>query len=440
VKNNKTMSKIIINPAKRLRGEITVPGDKSISHRAVMLGSLARGETYIKGFLPGEDCLCTVNALKQMGVQIRALNHNPHSLLVEGKGLHGLTSPRNILYLGNSGTSMRLLSGIMAGQRFSSILDGDESLRSRPMGRVINPLKLMGTAVRGEQGDKYPPLHFSPATALHGITYSSPIASAQVKSALLLAGLYAGGETKFIEPAKSRDHTERMFRQFGVPFWEDGLTIGLEGLEDCDFSGQKVVVPGDFSSAAFFIVAALIVPDSELLIKGVGINPTRTGLLEVLKAMGAHIKLLNEHVNLPEPMADIYIKSGALSGINVSPEIVLRMIDEFPIFCIAAALAEGKTSITGAAELRVKETDRIRSMSQGLRLMGVEVTEAEDGLQIKGQPRLSGAPCQSHKDHRTAMALAVAGLMAEKETEINDIDCVATSFPGFFELLAMLKA
>jgi 3-phosphoshikimate 1-carboxyvinyltransferase len=431
------MSSITIYSAEGLQGEISVPGDKSISHRAVMLGSLAQGRTYIEGFLPGEDCRCTVAAFRHMGVLIKELT--PNKLVIEGRGLRGLRSPADVIYLGNSGTSMRLLSGILAGQSFTSVLDGDDSLRSRPMARVITPLRMMGADVRAEREDKYPALYFSPAETLKGIDYSMPIASAQVKSALLLAGLYAAGETKVIEPAKSRDHTERMFSQFGIPLKEEGLAVSVGGLGHKEFKGRQIVVPGDFSSAAFFIVAALIVPHSEVLIKGVGINPTRTGLLEVLQDMGAQIKLLDEDIHAQEPVADIYVKSSSLKGVDIKPEIVPHMIDEFPILCVAAALAEGVTTIRGAKELRVKETDRIHSMTKELRKLGVKVREFEDGMQIEGQPKLTGAKCQSYGDHRTAMSLAIAGLVAEGETKISDIGCIATSFPGFFERLNVLR-
>ncbi len=422
---------------KGLKGEITVPGDKSVSHRAVMLGSLAQGQTSIDGFLPGEDCLHTVDAFMMMGVDIEKIS--PSKLVIQGRGLQGLNPPSSSIYLGNSGTSMRLLSGILAGQAFNCVLDGDDSLRSRPMGRVITPLGMMGADIRAEREDKYAPLHFSQTKELGGITYVTPVASAQVKSAILLAGLYAKGETRVIEPAKSRDHTERMFRQFGIPIKLEGLEVSVCGLGNEAFEGQKIIVPGDFSSAAFFMVATLIVPDSEVLIKGVGINPTRIGLLEALKDMGGKIELLNKDEQAAEPVADILVKSSVLKGINVSPETVPRMIDEFPILCIAAALAEGTTTIRGAKELRVKETDRIRSMSDGLRSMGVEVEEFEDGMQIVGREKLTGAKCQSFGDHRTAMSWAVAGLVAKGETEISGTDCIATSFPGFFSLLDSLR-
>lgn len=432
------MNSMTIYPTRSLHGEMIVPGDKSISHRAVMLGSLAQGQTIIDGFLPGEDCLYTVDAFKMMGVDIRELS--PSELIIQGRGLRGLTAPSNAIYLGNSGTSMRLLSGILAGPGFNSILDGDESLRNRPMGRVMTPLGLMGANIRAEREDKYAPLYFSPPGELCGITYTAPVASAQVKSAILLAGLYAKGETRVIEPAKSRDHTERMFRQFGVPIKVEGLEVSVCGLGNTEFEGQKIVVPGDFSSAAFFMVAALIVPNSEVLIKGVGINPTRIGLLEALQDMGGQIELLNKNERVAEPVADILVKSSVLRGVDISPEIVPRMIDEFPILCLAAALAEGATTIRGAKELRVKETDRIRSMTEGLRNMGVKVEEFEDGMQIRGQEELIGARCQSHGDHRTAMSWAIAGLVAKGKTEISDTDCIATSFPGFFELLDSLRA
>jgi 3-phosphoshikimate 1-carboxyvinyltransferase len=431
------MNSITIYPAEGLQGEIRVPGDKSISHRAVMLGAIAQGRTCIEGFLPADDCRRTVDAFRLLGVNIRETASD--KLIIEGRGLHGLNQPLKDINLGNSGTSMRLLAGILAGQGFNSVLDGDDSLRRRPMDRIIIPLKKMGAEVRGEQADKYPPLHFSPPEALKGITYSLPVASAQVKSALLLAGLYARGETRVIEPVRSRDHTERMLRQFGVSIEIDGLTVGVSGLEGVELEGRKITVPGDFSSAAFFIIAALIVPRSEVLIKGVGINPTRTGLLEILQDMGGQVKLLNEDYHVSEPVADIYVRSSSLRGVSIQPEIVPRMIDEFPILCVAAALAQGTTSIRGAKELRVKETDRIRSMTQGLRGMGVEIEEFGDGMEIEGRPGLLGTKCHSFGDHRTAMSLAIAGLAAKGETEITGTDCIATSFPGFFELLDSLR-
>ncbi len=432
------MNSITIFKAKGLRGEIRVPGDKSISHRAVMLGSIAKGTTQVEGFLPGEDCVRTVNALRQMGVNITA--PNPQELVIHGQGLRGLKPPANTIYVGNSGTSMRLLSGILAEQKFKSLMDGDASLRSRPMGRVITPLKEMGADVWAQREGKYPPLHFSPTAALNGVNYTSPIASAQVKSAILLAGLYAEGETKVTEPAKSRDHTERMFKQFGVPITIEDLAVSICGQADNALCGQNIIIPGDFSGAAFFMVAGLIVPNSEIVIKGVGINSTRTGLLEVLQQMGGEIELVNKNEQLAEPIADIYVRSSLLRGFSLPPEVVPRMIDEFPILCIAAALAEGTTTITGAKELRVKETDRICSMAEGLRKMGVKVEEFEDGMQIEGQQVLNGAKCRSHGDHRTAMSWAIAGLVAQGETEIANIDCIATSFPGFFDLLDSLKS
>ncbi len=337
------MNSMTINPVQRLRGEISVPGDKSISHRAVIFGALAQGETYIEGFLPGEDCLNTLAAFKALGVDIRQIDNQPDKLIINGKGLYGLAAPSTFmcgLNVGNSGTSMRLLSGILAGQKFVSGLDGDIYLRRRPMGRVILPLKKMGADIRGNQHDKYPPLFFFPVNSLRGINYQMPIASAQVKSALLLAGMYAAGKTSICEPVKSRDHTERMLKQFGAPIKVDNLSVSISRLDNNALCAQKITIPADISSAAFFIIAGLIVSDSEILIKNVGINPTRTGLLDVLIKMGADIEVLNKNDRQAEPATDILVKSSRLKGIEITSELVPRMIDEFPIFCIAASLAE----------------------------------------------------------------------------------------------------
>ena len=426
------MSSLSINPGGPLTGTISVPGDKSITHRAVILSALAEGESLITGYCRGEDCLNTVRAFRAMGVRI---GEQPDHLRVYGKGLWGLAEPERPLDCGNSGTGIRLLTGLVAGQDFFTVLTGDESVRRRPMGRVVKPLREMGAMIAGRKGGELAPLAVS-GSRLRGIAYRSPVASAQVKSALLLAGLSAEGVTRITEPHRSRDHTERLFRHFGIPIQEDGSTVVLSGRPSVGWPGKELPLPGDLSAAAFFVVGASIVPGSELTITGVGINPTRTGVLEALIEMGADIEVLNRREQAGEPVADLRVRSAALHSIRVGAERIPETIDEFPILCVAAALAEGETVITGAQELRVKESDRIATMAIELTKMGAAITETPDGLIIRGSGaratrRLRGASCHSHGDHRVAMSLAIAGLVTDAPTRIEDVGCIDTSFPGF---------
>jgi 3-phosphoshikimate 1-carboxyvinyltransferase len=423
------MQSYTVQPAKSVQGEIAVPGDKSISHRSIMLGSIARGTTSVRGFLRGEDNFSTLNAFRAMGV---AVADDGETLRIEGKGLHGLAEPFDILDCGNSGTSMRLMTGLLAGQRFFSILTGDRYLRNRPMKRVLEPLSLMGAAIFGRAGGDRAPLAIV-GKELTGIEYVSPVASAQVKSAIMLAGLYASGTTTITEPHLSRDHSERMLRYYGgdIETFAGGVRVRC-GRE---LEGRDIVVPGDISSAAFFMVAALIVPGSELLIRGVGVNPTRTGILDILTAMGGGIDLVDCREVSGEPVADILVRSSRLRGIEIGGDLVPRAIDEFPVLCVAAALAEGRTIIRDAKELRVKETDRIAAMAANLRSAGVDVTETEDGMEIEGRGRLLGGTFESRGDHRIAMSMLVAGLAADGVVTVNDVECIATSFPNFMALL-----
>lgn len=420
-----------------MRGELTVPGDKSISHRAVMLGSIAQGTTEITNFLTGADCLSTIRCFRQMGVSIE---ERPDCILVHGRGLRGLTAPDGALNTGNSGTTTRLMSGILAGQRFSSLLSGDASLNSRPMKRIMDPLGQMGARIISVNGNGCAPLSIQPGD-LHGIAYTSPVASAQVKSAVLLAGLYADGETSVTEPVLSRNHTELMLQNFGA-YVMTALHPGGSAtayVEPCqELYGQQVFVPGDISSAAYFIAAALLTPGSELLIKNVGTNFTRAGFLKVCEAMGADITLINKTIEGGEPRADILARSSALKGTVIEGELIPTLIDEIPILAVMAALAEGTTVIRDAAELKVKETNRIDTVTAGLAAMGANVTPTEDGMIIEGRSHLTGARIQSHLDHRIAMAFAVAGLAARGETFIEDSQCVDVSYPEFFQTLDQL--
>jgi len=423
------VNKYTVQPAAGLRGVITVPGDKSISHRSIMFGALAKGATVVRGFLRGEDTISTLRAFRAMGVDAC---DDGDTVRIRGAGLHGLKEPEDVLDCGNSGTSMRLLAGLLAGQDFFSVLTGDRYLRNRPMGRVIKPLAEMGATLFGREGGSRAPLAIQ-GRKLKGIRFDSPVASAQVKSAILLAGLYADGETSVTEPFLSRDHSERMLSYFGadIESLPNGARIrGGKGLE-----GQEVLVPGDISSAAFFIVAALLVPDSELLIEGVGLNPTRTGVIDILLQMGASIEQLNPRVVSGEPIADLLVRSSSLHGIDIGGELVPRAIDEFPIIFVAAAHAEGKTVLRDARELRVKETDRIAAMARNLSGAGADVVETEDGMEITGGGRLSGGAFDSFGDHRIAMSMLIAGLVSRGTTTVNDVGCVSTSFPSFFHLL-----
>lgn len=412
-----------------LRGTVTVPGDKSISHRAVMLGALADGDTHISGFLMGEDCLSTIDCFRKMGVQIDVRDGG---VTVHGVGLHGLRAPEGPLYTGNSGTTTRLLSGILAAQPFPVSMTGDASIEQRPMGRIITPLREMGADIRGRDG-KYCPLHIAPA-ALHGVRYEMPVASAQLKSAILLAGLYADGVTEVVEPAPSRDHTERMLRAMGVQVEQDGCRVAVHAplaLRAC-----SIEVPGDISSAAFFLVAGAIVPGSELTVKNVGINPTRDGVLEVLRAMGADITCTNVR-DAAEPVADLTVRASALHGTEIGGPLIPRLIDELPVLAVAAAFAEGETVIRDAQELKVKESNRIAAMVAELTRAGVDCTETADGMVIRGgRPR--GAVFETYHDHRIAMSMAVLALGAAGESEILDPGVVSISYPGFFDTLRQI--
>lgn len=427
------MATLRIQPGDHFSGDITVPGDKSISHRALLFGALAEGETTITGFLASEDTEATAACLRAMGVNIDMGD----VARVQGVGLHGLQAPKEALWTGNSGTTTRLLMGILAGQPFTATLRGDASLAKRPMDRVAIPLRMMGASVEG-QGERCTPPVTIQGGLLHGITYASPVASAQVKSAILLAGLYATGETAVTEPQKSRDHTERMLRGFGVPVDEDGLTVRVH--DGALLTGRPIAVPGDISSAAFFLVAGAIVPGARVTVRGVGINPSRAGILDVLKAMGATLTSENERLEGGEPVADLTVEHGPLTATTISGPLIPRLIDELPVLAVAAAIADGTTVIADARELRVKESDRIATVSRFLRDMGAEVEEREDGMVIHGGRPLRGAEVESHGDHRVAMSAAVAALAAGVENRIHGAETIATSFPSFTALMRALGA
>lgn len=412
-----------------LRGEITVPGDKSISHRAVMFGSLAKGITEIHGFLQGADCLSTISCFEKMGVSIE---NKGDVVLVHGNGLHGLKKPETILDCGNSGTTTRLISGILSAQDFDVTLTGDASIQKRPMKRIMEPLSRMGADITSIRGNDCAPLLIR-GTKLHGIHYTSKVASAQVKSAILLAGLYADGITQVTEPFVSRNHSERMLKLFGASVSTEGTTASISPATQ--LYGQKVMVPGDISSAAYFIAAGLMVPGSEILLKNVGINPTRDGLLHVCRAMGADLTLLNVRGQEGEPTADILVRHSALHGTTVGGAIIPTLIDELPMIAAMAAAAEGETRICDAGELKVKESNRIAVMVENLTAMGADVTETEDGMIIRGGKPLHGAVINSHLDHRIAMTFAVTAQCAEGLTTIQGADCVNISYPRFYEEL-----
>lgn len=418
-----------------LRGEITVPGDKSIGHRAVIFTSVARGRSRIWNLSGGEDNLRTVQAFKDLGVRISLQGE---ALCVEGVGWEGLRPPGKTIDCGNSGTTMRLLAGVLAGRPFVTTLDGDASLRRRPMRRIIDPLGRMGAQIVSQNGRGLAPLEIR-GGKLQGIHYVLPVASAQVKSAIILAGLQAEGVTVVEEPQQTRDHTELMARAFGVRLEvRGGTTVAVEGRQ-C-LTARDVKVPGDLSSAAFFMVAGASIAGSDLLIRGVGCNSTRSGVIDLLKRMGAAIELVHPREEAGEPVADLQIRGGKLRGVDVGPEMVARTIDEYPVLSVAAALAEGRSTISGAKELRYKESDRIAAMSTELRRLGVRVEEREDGMVIEGRGRVLGASVRSYGDHRVAMAMAVAGLSADGGVEIDDSACADISFPGFFDLLEGLRA
>jgi len=417
----------IVQPGGKLSGEIRVPGDKSISHRAIMLGAIAQGISEVTGFLEGEDALATLAAFRNLGVKI----DGPIAgrVTVHGVGMHGLTLPENALDLGNSGTSIRLLCGLLAGQNFNTVLKGDSSLAQRPMGRVIDPLAKMGAVIGSDEGKL--PLHVQGGNALYAIAYELPMASAQVKSCLLLAGMYAKGKTTIVEPAPTRNHSERMLEGMGYPIQVDGNKVTIEG--GGTLLATQIDVPADISSATFFIVGATIAPDSDITLKHVGINPTRIGVINILRLMGADITISNETITGGEPVADIRVRYAPLKGIDIPIEQVPLAIDEFPAIFIAAACAEGRTILTGAEELRVKESDRIQAMAEGLTILGIDAVTTEDGIIIHGGTIGSGE-VDSLGDHRIAMSFAMAGLQAGGTIVIKDCANVSTSFPNFVEL------
>lgn len=428
------MSVKTIAPTRGLKGEVTIPGDKSISHRSIMLGSIALGTTEITHFLEGADCLSTIDCFRKMGVEIE---RKPSSILVHGKGLRGLTAPASTLNVGNSGTTTRLISGILSGQNFATTLSGDDSLNSRPMKRIMTPLNTMGAHIRSLNDNGCAPLHIRPG-ALHGIHYQSPVASAQVKSAVLLAGLYADSPTSVTEPALSRNHTELMLQGFGAYVATDLHTDGTATahVEPCkELYGQQICVPGDISSAAYFIAAALLVPGSELLVKNVGTNFTRAGFLKVCKAMGADIETVSQTIEGGESRADLLVRYSHLKGTVIEGDIIPTLIDEIPMIAIMAAFADGQTVIRDAAELKVKETNRIDTVTAGLKAMGAVITPTDDGMIIEGTGHLNGASIQSYLDHRIAMAFSVAGLASDGETQIVDSQCVDVSYPEFYATL-----
>ena len=416
----------------RLRGQITVPGDKSVSHRSILIGSIAEGLTEVTNFLPGADCLASIDCMRRLGIDIR---EEGGRVLVRGKGLHGLTAPKSDLDAKNSGTTTRLLSGILAAQDFSSRIIGDASLSSRPMKRIMTPLKEMGADILSENGSGCAPLIIK-GRPLKGISYHSPVASAQVKSCLLLAGLYADGQTIVYEPSLSRDHTERMLRLYGgdVRTLSDG---GIALTPGRRLEGQRVTVPGDISSAAYFLAAGLLLPDSEILIRNVGLNPTRDGMIEVIRAMGGKLEILSDASTDTEPASDILVRSSELMGCEIGGALIPRLIDELPMIALMAAFAQGDTIIRDAAELRVKETDRIALVTENLTRMGADVEARDDGMIIHGGKPLHGALIETKKDHRMAMAFSIAGLLTG-DMEIADASCVDVSYPNFYETLAGL--
>lgn len=421
-----------------LKGEVQIPGDKSISHRAVMLGSIARGTTEISHFLSGADCLSTIHCFQKMGIEIE---QSKDLVLVHGRGLRGLKAPQGILDTGNSGTTTRLICGILSGQNFSSVLSGDDSLNSRPMKRIMDPLNQMGARITSIQDNNCAPLRIEPGT-LHGIRYVSPVASAQVKSSVLLAGLYADSPVSVTEPVLSRNHTELMLGSFGADISSelhaDGSATAV--VSPCaELYGQKIQVPGDISSAAYFIAAGLLVPGSRLLVKNVGINPTRAGFLEICRKMGADIGYLNRQSQGGEETADLLVTPKPLTGTVIEGAVIPSLIDEIPILAVMAAFAEGTTVIRDAAELKVKETNRIQTVTENLLAMGAEIIPTEDGMIIHGTGALKGTQIQSHLDHRIAMAFSVAALAAEGTTTILDSQCVDVSYPGFFAQLMDLS-
>ena len=423
-----------VRPSRLRDATTTVPGDKSISHRALMLGSIARGRSEVSGFLNGADCLATAAAMRAMGVRMEQTGLT--SLVIEGVGPSGLRAPGHDLDLGNSGTAMRLMAGLLAAQPFDSVLTGDASLTSRPMGRIITPLTRMGAAIESHC-DGTPPLQIAGGVRLHGIHYDMPVASAQVKSAVLLAGLYADGETSVFEPAVTRDHTERMLRSMGAAVTSNAGTVTLSGGQA--LSGCSIEVPADLSSATFIILGTLLSQGAEILIENVGVNPTRTGALDILQAMGGDIRLENPRQFGDEPVADIRVRASALRGVDVDPGLVSLAIDEFPALFVAAGAASGETRFSGLEELRVKESDRIAAMADGLRRLGIDIEETPDGAIVSGG-RFCGGEVDSFHDHRVAMSLTMAATIADGEVLVRGVDNVNTSFPGFEDCVARLGA
>ena len=422
------MDLIISGEGKKLIGKITVPGDKSISHRSIIIGSLAKGITTVNNILMSEDIKRTIKCFQDMGVSIK---EDGHRVFIEGVGLYGLNKPNNILDCGNSGTTIRLLSGVLIGQKFATTLTGDKSLINRPMDRIIVPLRKMGGNISGRK-DKYPPLEIKPtADNLKGISYELPVASAQVKSSILLATLYGKGTTKIVENKTTRDHTERMLKYFGAQVLNEDGEIYMES--NSHLVEKNIYIPGDISSAAYFMVAGSLIEGSHIIIKNVGINPTRTGIIYVLKEMGADINILNKRLINSEPIGDIEIKHSYLKGVEIGGDIVGTLIDEIPIIAVAAALSEGRTIIRDARELKYKESNRIRAMSTELKKMGVEIEELLDGMIIKGREFLKPANLYSYKDHRIVMALSIAALKAEGESRIKDHECINISYPNFYQ-------
>ena len=430
--------KIEVTPTENINTEITLPGDKSISHRALIIGSLAEGETKIHNFLISEDTLSTLNILNSIGADIKQISED--EVIVEGKGKDNFIEPSNVLNAKNSGTTMRLMMGVLSAQNFYSVITGDDSLRERPMKRVIDPLSKMGGRFFARKNGEFAPITILGTKDISPIVYKTPVASAQVKSAILLAALYAKGETQVIEPAKSRDHTERMLKYFGADITQKDTTVVIQGLTK-NLEGREFFVPGDLSSASFFIVAALITKNSTLLIKNVGVNPTRTGILSVLKMMGADIKIINEKTLNNEPVGDLLVKSSSLQGVEIKGEMIPLIIDEIPILAIAATQAKGKTTIKDAKELRYKETDRIKAITSELKKLGIDILEKEDGFDIIGNQKIRGnCTCESYNDHRIAMSLAIAGLIADNPIEIDNFECVNISFPEFTEIFEKIRS
>lgn len=419
--------------AKRISGSLSVPGDKSVSHRAAIIGAIARGQTTIANFSPALDCRRTLECLEAIGARPRFSADG--KLIVEGLGLRGLREPQDVLDVGNSGTTLRVLPGVLAGQEFFSVITGDASVRGRPMARVIDPLRDMGARITGRRGGSFAPLAID-GRVLHGTSYRTPVPSAQVKTAILLAGLLAEGRTTVAEISSSRDHTERMLKHFGAAIDRADLSATVTGGKQ--FEGADVSVPGDLSSAAFFLVAVALVPGSSLILKDVGVNPTRTGIIEALTNMGAEIQMQNLSGKSNEPRADLFVKSAGLHGTTVEGELIPQVIDELPVLAVAATQAEGRTVVRNARELRVKESDRIATLVSELRKLGAKIEELDDGFMVEGPVKLKGAPVESHGDHRIAMALAIAGLVASGTTSIHEPECIDVSFPDFERSLASL--